>query len=92
MAANVAMRQREFPGMYELDTGLYGLMHFNAWGNVMAPLMGMSLAKALASDRVDQLPFPVVKPDTITNPGKQELLIRSILIPAARLAQSLNII
>lgn len=88
----VAMRQREFPGMYELDTGLYGLMHFNAWGNVMAPLMGMSLAKALASDRVDQLPFPVVKPDTITNPGKQELLIRSILIPAARFAQSLNII
>lgn len=88
----VAMREREFPGMYQLDSGVYGLMHFNAWGNVMAPLMGRSLAQAIASDRMDQLPFPVVKPDTIANPGKQELLIRSFMIPAARLAQRFGVL
>lgn len=88
----VAMREQEFPGMYELASGVYGLMHFNAWGNVMAPLMGATLAKALATDRMDQLPFPVVKPDHITNPGKQEFIIRSLMIPAARVAQRFGII
>jgi hypothetical protein len=33
--------------MYQLASGIYGLMHFNAWGNVMAPMMGMALAKAM---------------------------------------------
>ncbi|PLW67428.1 FAD-dependent oxidoreductase [Pseudohalioglobus lutimaris] len=88
----VAMREREFPGMYQLDSGIYGLMHFNAWGNVMAPLMGRSLAQAIASDSADQLPFPIVKPDLIANPGKQEFLLRSLMIPAARLAQSFGFI
>lgn len=88
----VAMREKEFPGMYEINPGVYGLMHFNAWGNVMAPLMGMALAKAIASDRLDQLPFPIVRPDRIANPGKQELIIRNLMIPAARLAQRLGFI
>ncbi len=88
----VAMREEEFPGMYEMASGVYGLMHFNAWGNVMAPLMGMALAKALASDRLDQLPFPVVQPGKIANPGKQELLIRGLMIPAARIAQRFGFI
>jgi glycine/D-amino acid oxidase-like deaminating enzyme len=88
----VAMREEEFPGMYEIFPGLYGLMHFNAWGNVMAPLMGMALAHAIASDRPDQLPFPIVRPEQISRPGKQEFLLRSLLIPAARFGQSLGII
>lgn len=88
----VAMREREFPGMYQLASGVYGLMHFNAWGNVMAPLMAMALAQAIASDRPDLLPFPIVQPDKIANPTKQELLIRSLLIPAARFAQRLGFI
>lgn len=88
----VAMREQGFPGMYQLASGIYGLMHFNAWGNVMAPLMGMALAQAIASDRPDQLPFPIVQPDQIANPGKQELLIRSLMIPAARLAQRFGFI
>jgi glycine/D-amino acid oxidase-like deaminating enzyme len=88
----VAMRDEQFPGMYELSAGLYGLMHFNAWGNVMAPLMGMALAHAIASDRPDQLPFPIVRPEQISRPGKQEFLLRSLLIPAARFGQSLGII
>lgn len=88
----VAMREREFPGMYQLASGIYGLMHFNAWGNVMAPLMGKALAQSIASDRPDQLPFPIVQPDQVTNPGKQEFLIRSLMIPAARIAQRFGII
>lgn len=88
----VAMRDREFPGMYQLASGIYGLMHFNAWGNVMAPLMGMALAQGVASDRIDQLPFPVVQPDHIVNPQKQEFLIRSLMIPAARFGQRLGLI
>tara|TARA_E500000305_G_scaffold56975_1_gene45460 strand:+ start:15770 stop:17272 length:1503 start_codon:yes stop_codon:yes gene_type:complete len=88
----VAMRQQEFPGMYEMTPGVYGLMHFNAWGNVMAPLMGMALATAIARDRLDQLPFPIERPQTVSNPGKQEFLIRTLMIPAARMAQRLGIL
>ena len=58
----------------------------------MAPLMARSLAQALADDRPDRLPFPIVKPDAIANPGKQEFLIRSLMIPAARLAQNFGLI
>jgi glycine/D-amino acid oxidase-like deaminating enzyme len=88
----VAMREREFPGMYEIQAGVYGLMHFNAWGNVMAPLMAMALAQAIANDRPDQLPFPIVRPDQITRPGKQEFLLRRLMLPAARMGQRLGMI
>lgn len=88
----VAMRDREFPGMYQLEDGIYGLMHFNAWGNVMAPLMARSLAQALRIDRLEDMPFPVVPPDAVVRPGKQEFLIRRVMIPAARLAQKVGII
>lgn len=88
----VAMRDREFPGAFDLGQGIYGLMHFNAWGNVMAPLMGRLLAEGLATDRMDALPFPLEKPQPVSNQGKQELLIRHLLIPAARLGQRLGAI
>ena len=88
----VAMGEQEFPGMYRLASGIYGLMHFNAWGNVMAPMMGMALAKAIAADRPDALPFPIVTPPALAHPGKQEFLIRNLMIPAARFAQDLNFI
>ncbi|WP_235965157.1 NAD(P)/FAD-dependent oxidoreductase [Sediminihaliea albiluteola] len=88
----VAMRDQEFPGMYQHAEGVYGLMHFNAWGNVMAPMMGMALAQALAADRLDQLPFPLVSAQPVANPGKQEFIIRSLMIPAARIAQDFGVI
>lgn len=88
----VAMRDVEFPGAYELQPGLYGLMHFNAWGNVMAPLMGMLLAEALAADRPDRLPFPLTRPRAVEHPGRQHRNIRQLMIPAARTAQRLGII
>ena len=88
----VALRDVEFPGMFQLEPGVFGLMHFNAWGNLMAPLLGMALAGAMARDRMDQLPFPVETPVPVANPGKQELIIRKLLIPAARMGQRFGII
>jgi glycine/D-amino acid oxidase-like deaminating enzyme len=88
----VALRDVAFPGMFQLEPGVLGLMHFNAWGNLMAPLLGMALAGAMARDRMDQLPFPVETPVPVANPGKQDLLIRKLLIPAARMGQRLGII
>ena len=88
----VALRDEEFPGVYDLGDGLYGLMHFNAWGNLMCPLFGMTLGKALASDRLDLLPFPMQKPVAVEDPGKQDFLIRRVMIPAARIGQRLGII
>jgi len=88
----VAMREREFPGAFELKPGLLGLMYFNAWGNVMAPLMGKLLAAGIASDRMGDLPFPLEKPVVVGNVGKQDRIIRRALIPAARQAQRWGII
>ena len=88
----VAMGEQEFPGMYRLASGIYGLMHFNAWGNIMAPMMGMALAKAIAADRPDTLPFPIISPTEVAHPGKQEMLIRNLMIPAARTLQDFNFI
>jgi len=83
----VALRDQDFPGVFELQPGIYGLMYFNAWGNVMAPLMGKLMAEGLAKDRLDASPFPISKPEPIAFAGKQDLLIRRVLIPAARTAQ-----
>lgn len=88
----VAMRDQQFPGIYEVQPGVYGLMHFNAWGNVMAPLLGKLLGEALAADDLASLPFPVQRPQAVSFAGKHELLVRKLLIPAARLAQRLGVI
>lgn len=88
----VAMRDHEFPGAYQIDSGVYGLMYFNAWGNVMAPLMAKNLAQAIASDNMQKLAFPLEKPQQLSSPNKKSLIIRSALIPAARMGQSLGIL
>ena len=88
----VAMRTREFPGVFDMGGGVYGLMHFNAWGNVMAPLMGKLLAEGLAKDAPDTLPFPFEKPKAVFYQPQQELLLRHTMIPAARFGQKLGLI
>lgn len=88
----VAMRDRQFPGVFEVQPGLYGLMYFNAWGNVMAPLLGKLLAEGLARDHMGELPFPLERPVAVANIGKQDRIIRRLLIPAARLAQRWRIL
>lgn len=88
----VAMRDKEFPGVFELQPGLYGLMYCNAWGNVMAPLMGKIVAEGLARDRMDDLPVPIERPAPVSFQRKHEIFIRHLLIPAARTAQRFGII
>lgn len=88
----VAMRDVDFPGVYALHPGVYGLAHFNAWGNVMAPLMARLLSEALVADDLAQLPFPMSQADPVGNPDKQNLIIRRIMIPLARTAQGLGMI
>ena len=88
----VAMRTTQFPGVFDLGDGVFGLMYFNAWGNVMAPLLGKIFADALARDDMAALPFPLEKPEPVSFPQKYELLIRHLLLPAARTAQRLKIL
>lgn len=88
----VAMRDAQFPGVFEVDSGVYGLMYFNAWGNVLAPLMGMLVAQGLATDTMHSLPFPLERAEPVTRPQKQAWLIQDILIPLARTAQRLGMV
>ena len=88
----VALRDEEFPGMFEVQPGLYGLMFFNAWGNLMAPLLGKLLAETLSSGSMSGLPFPIQRPQAVSNIGKQDRIIRHILLPAARQAQRWGLI
>lgn len=88
----VALTASQFPGFYELQKGVYGLMYFNAWGNVMAPLMGKIVAAALARDDLAALPIPVSRPEPVSHPGKYEWIIGRLLLPAARTAQRLGFI
>lgn len=83
----VAMRKAQFPGVFELANNVFGLMYFNAWGNVMAPLMGKIMADALARDAMHGLPFPLEKPEPVSFNRKYEVLIRHLMLPAARVAQ-----
>lgn len=88
----VALREREFPGVFEVQPGVFGLMYFNAWGNLMAPLMGRLLAEGLASDNMDRLPFPVEAPRPVDDRNEKSFMIRTLLIPAARLGQKVGLI
>jgi glycine/D-amino acid oxidase-like deaminating enzyme len=88
----VALRDENFPGAFALGDGVFGLMHFNAWGNTMAPLMAKLMAEALQADDMSQLPYPLQQPVPVANPNKQDWLIRKLMIPAARVGQWMNII
>ncbi len=88
----VALRDQDFPGVFELQPGVFGLMYFNSWGNLMAPLMGKLMAAALANERMDDLPFPLQTPTAVSHPGKQDFIIRKLLIPTARLGQRFGVI
>ena len=54
--------------------------------------MGKLFAEGLASDRMGDLPFPLEKPVAVANPGKQDRIIRRLLIPSARQGQRWGII
>lgn len=88
----VALRGIEFPGVFDLGQGVFGLMYFNAWGNVMAPLMGKIFAHALARDDMATMPVPLEAPQPVASPRKYERIIRHVLLPAARTLQRVGIL
>lgn len=88
----VAMTKSQFPGFFELQPGVFGLMYFNAWGNVMAPLLGSLVAEAIARDDPASLPLPITQPEPVSSPRKYEVIIARLLLPAARTAQRLGLL
>lgn len=88
----VALRGVEFPGVFDLGDGVFGLMYFNAWGNVMAPLLGKILARSLACDDMATLPVPLEVPQPVASPRKYERIIRHVLLPAARTLQRVGVL
>lgn len=88
----VAYCDKNFPGVYNLGNGLFGLMHFNGSGNIMCPLLGMSLGRALAVDRFNDLPFPLEKPAPVNFRNKQQFFIRRIMVPAANFGEQIRLI
>lgn len=81
----------DFPKLYRVDDGVLALMNLGTWGNVMGPLLGMSLAHALASHQLDACVLPVEKPQHVRFPRLFEFKTRHLMIPVARLIDRLNL-
>lgn len=80
-----------YPKLYEVAQGVHGLMNFGSWGNLQGPIMGKSLAHAIADGRLDDCVLPLEKPQTVRFPGLFETKIRRALIPLARLADRFDL-
>lgn len=81
-----------YPKLFRVDEGVLALMNLGSWGNLMGPLLGMDLARALAADRPDDALLPLEQPQAVRLPGRFETKIRRVLIPAARLADRLDLV
>ncbi|WP_280372582.1 FAD-dependent oxidoreductase [Pseudomonas sp. BN411] len=81
-----------YPKLYRAAEGVLALMNFGSWGNVMGPMLGVNLADALASDRLQDCLLPLETPKAVQCPGLFETKIRRVLIPAARWADRFNLV
>lgn len=75
-----------YPKLYSPAAGVFALVNLGAWGNVMAPLLGMNLANALASDNPSDLVLPIEPLHAVKYPMSLEFSVRRLLIPAAKFA------
>ena len=80
-----------YPKLYQVANGVHGLMNFGSWGNLLGPMMGMSLANALADGRLDDCVLPIETPHKVRFPGLFETKIRRTLIPIARVADRFDL-
>jgi glycine/D-amino acid oxidase-like deaminating enzyme len=80
-----------YPKLYSPAPGVFALVNLGAWGNVMAPLLGMNLANALAADSPSELVLPIEPLHAVKYPMALELSVRRLLIPAAKLADRLGL-
>ncbi|SDH70849.1 NAD(P)/FAD-dependent oxidoreductase [Pseudomonas panipatensis] len=93
MTANSsAVYEASYPKLFQVADGVLALMNLGSWGNVMGPLLGMSLAGALAEDRPDAALLPLETPRAVRFQGLFETKIRRVMIPVARLADRLKLV
>lgn len=81
-----------YPKLYSPAPGIFALVNLGAWGNVMAPLLGMNLASALASETLSELVLPIETPRAVKHPMALEFSVRQLLIPAAKVADRIGLI
>lgn len=80
-----------YPKLYSPAPGIFALVNLGAWGNIMAPLLGMNLADALAADKLSDLALPIEPVRTVKHPMMLEFSVRKMLIPAAKLADHMGV-
>lgn len=92
MTANSShVYSHDFPKIYQVDDGVMALMNLGTWGNLMGPLLGMNLAHALMSNRLQDLILPVEEPAAVKFPWLFDFKIRRTMIPIARLVDLFGI-
>ena len=92
MTANSShVLHHDYPKLYRVADGIMALMNLGTWGNVVGPLLGMNLARVIATERPRDLLLPLEEPRTATFPRLLELKTRHLLIPLARLADRLGL-
>ncbi len=80
-----------YPKLYQVANGVHGLMNFGSWGNLLGPMMGMSLAHAIADGRLEDCVLPIETPQAVRFPRLFETKIRRTLIPIARVADHFDL-
>jgi glycine/D-amino acid oxidase-like deaminating enzyme len=83
---------RGYPHCFDLGGGAYTLVSLGSWGNFMGPLLGKSLAHALANDRPDDFVLPMRTPKAVRWPGQFDFTIRRLGVPALRIADRLGLV
>ncbi|MFD1561149.1 NAD(P)/FAD-dependent oxidoreductase [Paraburkholderia silviterrae] len=90
-ASSSSVYHADYPKLYAVADGVLALMNLGTWGNVMGPQLGMSLAHAIAEDRLADCVLPLEAPNTVRFPRLFEYKTRHIMIPVARLVDRLNL-
>ena len=92
MTANSSPVYREnYPQLLELAEGVLALVNLGTWGNTLGPMLGLNVAQAVAADRPSDLLLPLERPAPVRFPRRFELLIRYLLVPAARMVDRLGL-
>lgn len=79
-----------YPKFYRVDEGVFGLMNFGSWGNFLAPVMAIDVARALAEDAPESCVLGCEIPTAVDKPDAFSIKLRRYLIPLARLGDRFN--
>lgn len=79
-----------YPKFYRVDEGVFGLMNFGSWGNFLAPVMAVDVARALAADAPESCVLGCEQPQPVSRPDAFSIKLRRYLIPLARLGDRFN--